>query len=136
VATLIQAHLSNVEVTFRGRGYVNNVRPRFVDHLIQIGEPPFDRESLGELLCHKHLPITNGNDLTVFYSAYLSGMCVSNFAASNDGDLNHSARSSGEPRNTALRLPLWKLLASNPIEFLISDCCTTFSSSQCAIASD
>src|SRR5204863_6448356 len=101
VTTLLKAESGKIEVTFRWRRDVNNVRSCLIHEFFQIGKALLDGKSVVELFGHERLTVTHPNDLTFFYPLDLRGVRISDLAASHDGDLKHTVHPARRPRHTA-----------------------------------
>src|SRR5215467_4293673 len=64
MATVLQAHFCKFKMTFRRSCDVHDIRLCLSQQLRHIGKVLMDVKSLGKLLCHERVPITNTDNLT------------------------------------------------------------------------
>src|ERR1700732_1044299 len=121
MATLLQANLSNIKMTFRRSGDVNNVRTSLIQKFWKVSKAAFDRESVGELLGHQRLLIAHSNDFTILYTLDLGGVEIGDLATSDYGDLKQAFDPGCRLRCSAVGLRQWTLSVPSQLrlQFLV-----------------
>src|SRR3989454_12325035 len=136
VTSALQANPRDIEMAFRRRRDMDNVRSGVTQEFSQVGEVPFYRESLVQLPCHWRLAVTAPDDLASLDPLDLRRVSIGDLAASHDGDFKHPVLSPGSFGNNASIPPLSAPLASSPAAPSIFRWYNASASSRRAISSD
>ena len=89
VAPGLQTKLGRLKVNLRRSGDVDHVGLGTFEQFRQLHEGLLDRKAIAQLLRHQRLTVADSDDLGTLDPLDLSGVGISNLAASDDADLKH-----------------------------------------------